>query len=233
MLHFDNAQFRYKPYPHGFIENLFSPSMFEQLADSFPGKEGFEDWSGPDFGAKFLLREPQLQKVFGRAGIAAAPWINFLEYVHSRGFLQNLERFLNSHSLDLNLTSSTRWFRRGVHAELELSHTFAGGFQKPHTDSEKKILTILIPMHTRRNEWPLTAGGRTLICNPFDERRAFSFSNPYLDFKEVSVIDAVELKSNRALVFPRTNNSWHAVEPVAATCPAGTSRQMCSIIVFR
>jgi hypothetical protein len=243
MMDFRLASFRYAPFPVGLVDGILPADLYSAMLTQFPGPSCFDNVSGHDNGTRYLLREPRLTAEIRRLGPRASAWARFLGTVYDRRFVAVLDTFLTAHHVDLGLERLREfvgpplrppWWRRGhvprVRAEITL--TPSGGFQRPHTDVPSKILTILIPMN-EEGAWPASWGGRLFICRPRDDRNAFNIQGRYADLDEMEVAHAITLEPNRGVVFPKTHNSWHAVEPVDGTAGSWRVRRMLSVIVYR
>jgi hypothetical protein len=88
-----------------------------------------------------------------------------------------------------------------------------GGSQRPHTDSPRKVVTLVLSL-MREGEWDASWGGGTSICTPKDPGLRSNYSNQYLDFEDVDVIDTFPFMPNACVMFVKTSVSWHCVTPI-------------------
>ena len=84
----------------------------------------------------------------------------------------------------------------------------------PHTDTPKKIITLVVSM-VRNGEWDPTYGGGTEVVFPKDPTRSYNFAGDFNPkFDEVETLSTYDFNPNQAVVFVKTFNSWHAVRPM-------------------
>ncbi len=118
----------------------------------------------------------------------------------------------------------------GVSSKVEFSAIPArdGGLM-PHTDSEGKLVTLVIAF-PEEGEWREEFGGGTSIVEPKDESVYFNRFNRTLPFDQVDVKRVVEHHANQAMLFIKTFNSWHAVMPT--TGPASQWRKTLTVNIM-
>ena len=86
------------------------------------------------------------------------------------------------------------------------------GMIKPHTDSQHKLASIVIPVTS--DNWPDNYAAGTNFLEPLDKKKTFNFVNKTLEFKETKIINTVPFKRNQFLIFLKTYNSLHSVGPI-------------------
>ena len=70
---------------------------------------------------------------------------------------------------------------------------------KPHTDSQHKLASIVIPVTS--DNWPDNYAAGTNFLEPLDKKKTFNFVNKTLEFKETKIINTVPFKRNQFLIF--------------------------------
>src|SRR4030095_2113636 len=88
-----------------------------------------------------------------------------------------------------------------------------GGSQRPHTDSPRKVVTLVLSL-MKEGEWLPGWGGGTSICRPKDKALYSNYANQYLDFDDVEVVDTLPFAPNAGVMFVKTSVSWHCVTPI-------------------
>jgi len=157
-------------------------------------------------------------------------WRRFYERVKSPEFVQEIASFLEEQNIDLRLNKfkyarSMRYQRRGplrramnttvIRSRFEFSAMMAnGGSILPHTDAPTKLITLVIAF-IKEGEWDEPAwGGGTAVVMPKDRTRVYNHYNKYMTFDEVEAVKTFPFNPNQCVLFIKTYNSWHAVEPM-------------------
>lgn len=219
------AKFQYEPYPIGLIRNIFEPDLYKRLVDSFPPAELFQfmqyhgdKWSlselnNPDKYYQFLKSSPE--------------WYSLYNEVKTEGFIDQVLDVLSRSKIELGLKSNhnvgifQRLFKflgsdssHGLKARFEFSMMSAeGGHILPHTDSPKKVITLVVSM-VQEGDWHHSWGGGTDLMRPLDPSDNYNFLNRYLSFDQVETIRTMEFAPNQCVIFIKTFNSLHAVKPM-------------------
>jgi 2OG-Fe(II) oxygenase superfamily len=227
LLDLGRAHFRYEPYPIGIIRDIFEPSLYARLVDTFPQADLFrfmghhgDKWSlsevnNPDSYYKFLRSNPDWNRLFAE--------------VKSKDFIDQVLHALAQSKINLGLHPPTGdgWLRRRwdvvlgrksfarLRARFEFSMMSAeGGHILPHTDSPQKHITLVVSM-VRPGEWDKTWGGGTDLMRPLDPSENFNLLNRYLQFDQVETIGTMDYEPNQCVIFIKTFNSLHAVKPMS------------------
>mgnify|MGYP005847189909 CR=1 FL=1 len=238
MFNLDAAQVRYQPFPIAFAKSVFAPDLYQEMLDTWPETERFLYM--PKLGNKFSLSEVNNAKQY-HAFIKSHPiWQRFHDEVKSEAFIRGIVDFLAERGVDLDLSrkmvvTNNPGARLGLRLgemlrgaallerrRIPLRSRFEfsmmsgnGGSIRPHTDAPAKLITIVVSM-VAPDEWKPEYGGGTSVVWPKDERRSFNFRNTFMEFDEVETLDCYEFDSNQCMIFVKTFNSWHAVEPITA-----------------
>jgi hypothetical protein len=219
------ARFEYDPYPIGIIRDIFEPSLYERLVDTFPPVEIFRFMQ--THGDKWSLSELNNPDHYYRFLRANNDWRRVYDEVKSRDFIAHVLDVLARSKIDLGLVPTTngsalRRLRNKVlsrksvdlRARFEFSMmSAAGGHILPHTDSPQKHITLVMAI-VRPGEWDQSWGGGTDRMRPLDPSDNFNFLNRYLGFDQVETIGTMAYEPNQCVIFIKTFNSLHAVRPM-------------------
>ncbi|MGH8596871.1 MAG: hypothetical protein ACREXT_09465 [Gammaproteobacteria bacterium] len=237
MIDFDALQMRYRPYPMGTIRPAFAPQLYEEFVAAFPDIALFERID--KFGLKYSLSEKYARHNYAQFVQSMPVWRELHRWIKSDDFiLATLEALRRRHvdlgfyELHVPLLRRIKRMLRDIQRGRSLRHAqklttrfeFSmlpadGGRVIPHTDNPEKIVTLVVSM-CREGEWSGNYGGGTDVVRPKDESLLFDQLNDRdLDFADVETVDSYSYLPNQVLMFVKTFNSWHAVEPMRG--PAG------------
>lgn len=223
-----NARFDYEPYPICYIPNFLKPELYAELAATYPARELFH--YSTNIGVKYSLSELNQPENYYRFFKGAPAWQAFFAHVKSPEFVAQVAQFLKEHHIDLRLddfayVKSLRYRRRDpwrrifntqvIRSRFEFSSmSAAGGGIMPHTDAPNKLVTLVVSM-IRNGEWDEAAwGGGTSMVMPKDRRRIYNQFNKYMPFEEVEPVRTFPFQPNQCVLFIKTYNSWHSVQPM-------------------
>ena len=238
---FQNARFEYEPYPVCYIPDFLKPDAYAELAATYPAKDLF--LATKNIGVKYSLSELNERENYHRFLDATPVCRKFFEHVKSRAFVERITGFLKERHIDLRLDDfahvrSLRYRRRDpwrrifntpvIRSRFEFSSMpAAGGSILPHTDAPTKLVTLVVSM-IRDGEWNEPAwGGGTSIVLPKDRTRLYNHFNKYMQFGEVDVLRTFPFNPNQCVLFVKTYNSWHSVQPM--TGPESALRKTLTI----
>lgn len=241
MFNLHNAQFDYEPYPICFIPEILEPSLYQELAESYPSRSLFN--FSRNIGVKYSLSEINNREKYHQFLSQNPVWQRFYEVVKSREFVEQIAGFLKDHHIDLKMdgfkyTRSLKYRRRGpvrrmlntqvIRSRFEFSAMPAeGGGIWPHTDAPTKLATLVMSF-VRDGEWDEAAwGGGTSVVAPKDRSRIYNYHNRYMEFDETEVLKTYPFAPNQCLLFVKTYNSWHSVLPM--TGPESALRKTLTI----
>jgi len=231
MLSFDSLTFRYDPYPLGVACPVLDASVYDEMLRTFPAFELFAPI--PGVGEKFSLSEKFARANFHEYVESQPVWREFYRYVKSPKLIADVDQALRAHNVDLGFEKRRPpgpiRFKRALHSirrgrlprrPLRLRSRFefsalraTGGCVLPHTDAQKKFITLIISM-VRDGEWPASYGGGTDVNRPKEMHRNFNWINEGMEFDEVEVLETIPFRPNQCVVFVKTFNSLHAVRPL-------------------
>lgn len=221
-----NAEFVYEPYPICYARDVFPAGEYDQMCREYPDIKLFE--YKPELGHKYSLSEANNGPAYAKFIAGNKTWSDFHERIKSPEFISETLTFLTSHGVDLGINRySVASKRKGrkpsllarLKRETELSARFEfsmmtpdGGHIRPHTDAPDKLITFVLSM-IAPGEWDQAWGGGTQVCLPNDRTKIYNHVNKYMDFGDVSVLTSYAFHPNQCLLFIKTYNSWHQVEP--------------------
>ncbi len=223
-----NAQFEYEPYPICYIPGFLDESLYRELAASYPSKELFK--YSKNIGAKYSLSELNNPDKYYDFLEKTPCWKEFYERVKSKKFVEDIAAFLEERHIDLRLedfkyTPRLSYRRRGpirrafntqtLRSRFEFSAMSANeGSIRPPTDAPNKLITLVVSM-IGDGEWnePDWGGGTSMIA-PRDRTRVFNHFNSYMPFEDIEVLKTFPFDPNQCVLFVKTYNSWHSVQPM-------------------
>ena len=229
MIDLEHILVDYEPYPIGFMRPAFDPDEYRELVQAFPPIELFKYKESK--GDKYSLSQVNNNRAYRRFIRQSPPWRRFHAFVHSNQFIHDVYSMLRSRHVDLGpcsislgarIAERAKAWKRGLpqphfpklKARFEFSAMpITGGNIRPHTDSIRKSVTMVVPM-LEEDEWDERWGGGTSIVRPKDSTRLFNRANAYADFDDVEDIKTFPFLPNQCLIFIKTYDSWHAVWPM-------------------
>jgi hypothetical protein len=231
MLNFAASKVRYEPYPLIVLKPALDPAFYAQLADSFPDAGQFEPV--PKYDYKLSMSEKFAAANYRRFIAGNPAWAKFHGWIKSDAFIRQTVDFLTRNDIDLQLkhcfqsplTHLIRDLKQGrfprpaprLRSRFEFSVLKAdGGEVAPHTDTPKKIITLVLAM-IREGEWPPHFGGNLDINRPTDPAYAYNWINRIVPWDKIEVLDTVPFVPNQCVVFVKTFNSLHSVRKMTET----------------
>jgi hypothetical protein len=224
-----NAVFRYEPYPIGLARPVFAPRLYEELLNAWPDSSMFAFM--PKLGNKYSLSEVNNAVEYHKF-LQRTIWNDVYQEVKSPQFVHNVLQMLRSNGIDLGIpddvavnqattSGSPRWAAAldpkrsaGLKTRFEFSMLPAdGGHIKPHTDSPRKLVTLVVSFCDPR-QWQLSFGGGTTVLRALDPRKSYNHMNNQLEFAETEVLHTFPFEPNQCVIFVKTFNSLHAVSPM-------------------
>lgn len=229
MITFQNATFRYDPYPLGVVRPALEPDDYAALADTFPKPEIFGRI--PKYDYKLSLSEKFNAEQYRRFIAETEPWRRFHAWIKSDAFIRAVVSVLEANNVDLDLddcfASASKQFGRGLQSlsrgrlpsraprlrsRFEFSVLRAqGGEVAPHTDTPKKIITLVLSM-IKDGEWLESFGGGLEVNKPTDPTYAFNWNNRIVPWDKIETIETIPFVPNQCIVFVKTFNSLHSVK---------------------
>ena len=235
------------PYPVGIINPIFDEDIYREMVDKFPHVDLFsfrsELGGKSSFSSRFdskyyqFIQENKIWKNFNDFINSDECFFKILQFLKqnkinlfnsghkfintNNSLNKNIEKFFKLISLNkLKLTSSP------FYSKFEFSiMKGSGGHILPHTDSPKKIITIVINI-LDPNEWEDNWGGGTSIVKPKDKNENYNYLNKQFEFNQIENIKTFKYTPNQAVLFVKTFNSFHCVYPIKSTNPNSLRRTL-------
>ena len=216
---FDNAVFRYQPYPIGLAKPIFDEESYQGLVEGFPPMNLLPHWGGAGY-HKFALNErmPGFHDY-----LATQPlWWAFHNSIKRGEFIEFVLGMLKARGVVV--ASSPKWTSRFEFAAMPAD----GGMIAPHTDITSKAVTLIFSM-LNPGEWKPKWGGGTDVLQPLDPTQPLtSYKAPLDQFKKVSTY---AYTPNQCVIFVKNAISWHSVGPMVG--PVGPMRRTITLNIER
>lgn len=230
LFEYNNLVFDYTPFPTALAKPFICTEKYPGLADQWPELDHFEYL--PNLGKKYSLSENVDAKKYYSFINSHPDWKALHDWIKKGSFIEETMQALNDNHIDLGYRKDIRglkkyWKRlksrikgrnsylgRRFVARMEFQMMPAdGGCILPHTDTPAKVVTLIVSMQ-KPGEWQSEYGGGTEICIPKDNRHAYNLLNTQADFDDMKTVKTFEFGPNQAVVFVKTYNSWHQVQPM-------------------
>lgn len=234
MLKTDYCEFDYEPYPICYLHDVLDADLYASMVEQYPSLDLFQYM--PNLGHKYSLSEFNNPEKYHAFIKRSQVWKDFHDYVKSDEFIERTLEFLKSQNVDLDVrrrkivskTAGTKTsLMSRVRRRTELSARFEfsmmspdGGHILPHTDAPNKIITLVVSM-IKPGEWDEAWGGGTAVCLPRDRTKVYNQRNDYMGFEDVETLKTFPFVPNQCVLFIKTYNSWHHVNPIQA--PSGSA----------
>lgn len=232
---YDRLQLRYDPFPIGLVRPLMDAADYRELLAAWPSPDRFTTLS--KVGNKLTLSERFNASQYRDVMTSVPFWREFHAWIKSDRFVRGVLAALAERHVDLGFELDTRreilllrrladaWRGGSRTSSLALRSRFelsmmpaCGGHILPHTDGVQKVVTLVVSV-LEEGEWDHAWGGGTDINRPKDETRIFNRRNAQLSFDDVTVLDTFAFYPNQAVIFVKTFNSLHSVQPMTAPDP--------------
>jgi len=228
MLNFSATQIRYEPYPLVVLRPALDPALYSELSERYPDVSLFG--THPKYGYKLSLSEKFMKENYNRFIAETRSWNRFHAWLKSDDFIRATVKFLTANGIDLDLDesfeSAPKRLGRGLSAvghrrlpsfaprlrsRFEFSVLKAdGGEVEPHTDTPKKIITLVLSM-IKDGEWNPAIGGGLDVNRAVDPRYSFNWKNRKVPWESVEVLETIPFVPNQCMMFVKTFNSLHSV----------------------
>jgi hypothetical protein len=232
MLNYSAASIRYEPYPLAILRPAVEALQYRDLVANYPDMALFGKVPGYDY--KLSLSEKFNAPNYHAFIATNEPWNRFHTWIKSDDFIHRTVKFLKENNIDLDLELALASTRKRVgnalaslvrgklpsvpprlRSRFEFSALKAdGGEVAPHTDTPKKIITLVLSM-INDQEWKPELGGGLDINRTTDTAFAYNHLNRMVPWDKVEVIETVPFVPNQCVVFVKTFNSLHSVRKMS------------------
>lgn len=186
----------YSPFRAYILDNVFDPDLYQRLMAAFPGPEHFHRLAGIGLKDTFNERSAGFHEFME----ATPVWRDVYEWF--RAAAPHVLASLDAEEVEGIKT-----------VKFEFSSLPSpGGFLPPHTDTPKKLATVVLYFTDAR--WPEAWGGSTDFYAHKHRPDGDFTAWPDLSLVDLDLILRADYLPNRAVGLVRTNNSLHGVPPV-------------------
>lgn len=205
------------PYLYGVASPFTDPETYAQMVRDWPADMAFQQ-----MGAGY--RKSSLSERYAVGGyfkvIERPTWAALHAMVKSETFREHWLWRVREQGADVpDVKTSARFEFSSLPAE--------GGYLAPHRDTPQKLLTLVVPIIDPDEAWDPNWGGGTALLKPKDSFLSRHLQDYRADWDAFDVIADVPYQANQALVFIRSEISWHGVQPL--TGPNGKERRSLTI----
>ena len=247
MLNFSKVMMRYEPYPLAVIRPALDPALYAELSDNYPDASLFGQIDKYPY--KLSLSEKFAAGNYHRFITGNGPWKRFHAWLKSDDFIRQTVSFLKDNHIDLPLddhfeTVSGKLARyasalgRGhlpdrrtrLRTRFEFSVLKAdGGEVAPHTDTPRKMITMVLSM-IKDGEWDPKFGGGLQVNRATDPEYAFNWKNRMVPWDKIETLETLPFLPNQCVVFVKTFNSLHSVQKMTQTGSSALRRTITIVI---
>jgi hypothetical protein len=201
-----------EPYPYMYITDLFPADYYVKLLGELPRDEVYAKYHAPYEARLYIDFKPEAEI------IKNAFWRDLLALLGSQDFLVGMAHKFGD---EIPAVYSTKRAHieshrsdRGVKVgkRMILTRDYANYSISPHTDAPPKFITALF--YLAKDESMLNFG--TSIYAPKDSKfkqwGADRFQDAHLPYEDFDLVTTMAYRPNSALVFLKTDNSFHGVE---------------------
>lgn len=243
MINFKNYEFFYEPFPHGFVNDIFDLSFYDQLCNEFPSEDLMEEISSKILDEK-RFKKLRLENNFNKKKfndlLKKKKNINeFYKYVNSNIFLNKILFFLKENHVNFFLNTKKNFYdylinklrKKDLSFDFEFSSIpVEDGYIAPHTDGRDKVLAIVIPIIDDESILNIENLGTKILKANKDEYK-FNYENRIVPIKHTDEIRILPFKKNMMSIHVKTFNSLHAVGPFKENTPSPITRKSISMFL--
>lgn len=228
----------YDPFCLFQVNDYLPPDMYQALFETFPGEQWFSQRIEGD---KRLLNSTHHPKVVGDFCRKHPLWEQLFQFLGSEAFLRDLYALVRLGLFrSRGLVSLRRWchatsnghtraiMREPVAMQFEFSRLERGSFVPPHTDDPKKLVSLLL--YFPDPKWQENYGGSTQFYRTKNPAMENNWDNRRVPFEDLVPFCRSQFIPNRLVVFLKSRNSYHGVQPII--CPEGMARTSLNINII-
>lgn len=202
------------PFPYLVVDNIFPADYYQQILDNFPGMDAVRPLSESGRVRKGTYEE-RLTVLFNPEDFSRISpaqnifWSEFSNWLYSESFLSavifKFRETLESRISNIMATEGEIKVRGDALLVNDQTNYEIG----PHTDSPHRLVTFLFYMPESDKDRDLG----TSIYLP--KKEGFTcWGGPHYPRDQFDLVDTVDFLPNRLLMFPKTEKTFHGVEPV-------------------
>ena len=235
MINLENLVIDHSPFTHGVAKNIINEDIYKSLVEEFPNPEDLIRPSDKKQNNKFnklSLSSNLEKKQFFSLLDKKKTLKRFINYLLSFEFKEYLIETLKNNGIEFGVRLQRPSFKHFIkkniknflplyliklEQEFDLHVEFSSiplyrGMIKPHTDSQHKFASIVIPIVDKF--WIDNFNGGTNFLKPKKKYNSFNFINNTLEFDETEVLKTIQFERNQLLIFLKSSNSLHSVGPM-------------------
>jgi len=235
MINLKNILFEYYPFPHGISNNVIEEDFYKRINLEFPETNELkilENQKGNYKFYKYALSSKNDKEKFNKILSSKKNLRKFVNYLLSYDFKAYLIDILKKNNIEFGIEIKKptiirifkSWLKKiipnfftkleqDIEVAVELSSIpIKGGMIKPHSDSQHKLASIVIPILD--DHWKDEYEGGTNFLKVKKNDQSFNFTNKTIEFDQTEIIKTIPFVKNQLLIFIKTYNSLHSVGPL-------------------
>ena len=203
------------------IDDFIETKFFHLLRDRYPSDENFQ------INTKYALTLNDKSRNFHNFLQKETYWLDLIRTIDDDVFKSKILKIFRIKNVFFSDKSWKRFFPfyKKVKFEYTFNKSKNGSFNEPHTDSTRKIVSMII--FFTNDEWNLDNGGLVKLFTPIHKKDENNWRNKLIDEKDLNTIKEIFPKPNRFYGFKKTKNSYHSVSKV--NCSEEDSRNVLMI----
>jgi FkbM family methyltransferase len=203
-----------QPFPYLVVDNVFPPDYYAQMLEHFPTKDSLRPIAETGRVAENLYKERLVvlftDDEFARMNVRQQRfWRDFAQWMYADQFLSyfvhRFQPYLEPRLAKIIAADGSLQVK-GDALLVNDKTDYAIG---PHTDSPRRLVTFLF--YLPRDESMRELG--TSVYRPKDPSFV-CWGGPHHNYDKFDNVATVEFLPNRLLAFPKTERSFHGVEPI-------------------
>ena len=203
------------------IDDFIETKLFYLLRDKYPSDDNFQ------INTKYALTLNDKSKNFHNFLQNETSWSDLIRAIDDDMFKKKILRIFKIKNVFFSDKSWKRFlpFFKKVKFEFTFNKSKNGSFNEPHTDSTRKIVSMII--FFTNDDWNINNGGLVKLFTPIKKKDEENWRNRLIDEKDLKTIKEIFPKPNRFYGFKKTKNSYHSVSKV--NCNEKDSRNVLMI----
>ena len=203
------------PFPHAVIDNVFPADYYAEMLRNFPALSSMRSLSETGRVGKDNYKE-RMTTLFEEADFARLPpeqahfWREFADWMYCDTFLNALvEKFHQALEPRISAVQQAEGSLK-VRGDALLVNDQTNYAIGPHTDAAHRLVTFLFYL-------PADTSMRELGTSLYKPKKAdfTCWGGPHYPHAQFDHVGRVDFLPNRLLAFPKTERSFHGVEPIS------------------